>query len=277
VTNPDRPAGRKLEVQESPVKIAARAAGLDVLQPASARDPDLSDWLGAVRPDVAVVVAYGRILPGELLSVPRLGFVNVHFSLLPLYRGAAPVHRAVMDGVDETGVTLIVLNEKMDEGPVLATERTPVGPDETAGSVGERLAHIGARMLVPTLLGYADGSIEPVPQDHERATYAPKLTAEDARVDWTRRAVEIRNQVRGLNPSPGAWTYFRSARLKLFAVEVVARSGVEPGVVADDARLVVGTGEGALHLVDAQLAGKRRMTGQELARGLRPRAGESLG
>ncbi|HEY7875038.1 MAG TPA: methionyl-tRNA formyltransferase, partial [Actinomycetota bacterium] len=164
VTNPDRPAGRGMKLQPSPVKRAALVAGLDVLQPASAKDPDLAGALESTAPDVAVVVAYGKILPAALLEIPRKGFVNVHFSLLPAYRGAAPVQRALMDGLDRTGVSIMVLTEGMDEGPVLATEEIAVAPEETAGEVGERLAALGAEALVSALPGYLSGDLMPEPQ-----------------------------------------------------------------------------------------------------------------
>jgi methionyl-tRNA formyltransferase len=269
VTNPDKPAGRGMEPSASPVKIAALESGLDVLQPARARGRDLHAALTELNPDVAIVVAYGKILPGSLLAIPPLGFVNVHFSLLPLYRGAAPVQRALMDGVEETGVSIMVLTEGMDEGPVLATRSLRVGKDDTAGDVGDRLAAIGAELLVPTLLDYAAGRLDPLPQNHDRASYAPKLDPDDARIDWKESSIRIHNLVRALNPAPGAWTTMRGARLKIYRTRPLNQ--IELGRGELDARngLVAGTSSGALELLDVQLAGKRRMTGPELARGLR--------
>lgn len=273
VTNPDRPAGRKLELQPPPVKQAALDAGLEVIQPDKARAPELHERLAALRVDVATVVAYGKILPGSLLDVPRRGFVNLHFSLLPAYRGAAPVQRALMDGVATSGVTIMALTEGMDEGPILAAAPTEVDPEETAGELGERLARSGADLLVPTLERYVAGAIAPREQDHARATYAPKIGGEEARIDWTRPASDIHNHVRALNPAPGAWTTFRGTRMKVLRAREVAGEA-SPGRLLRTDDLVVGTGEGAVALAEIQPAGKRPMTGAELARGLRPERGE---
>lgn len=298
VTNPDRPAGRKLEVQAPPVKRAALDAGLEVLQPEKARDPEFQQRLRELGPDVASVVAYGKILPAEVLDIPPSGFVNLHFSLLPAYRGAAPVQRALMDGVDKTGASVMVLTEGMDEGPLLGSAAVDVLDDDTSGSLGARLAEIGAPLLVERLKMYVDGSIEPQEQDHDSATYAPKISGEEARIDWTRPAQAIRNQIRGLNPAPGAWTTLRGNRVKVLRAESYeprnpyeifdgseridalqgnrrAASG-SPGQIVDGSKLMVKTGEGALLLTEVQPAGKRAMTGAELARGLRPASGESF-
>ena len=277
VTNPDRPAGRGMELRPSPVKQVALEAGLDIRQPEKARDPELADWLRTKEVDAATVVAYGKILPADLLAIPDKGFVNVHFSLLPAYRGAAPVQRAVMDGAEETGVAIMVLTEGMDEGPVLASEPIAIA-GETSGEVGARLASIGAPLLVDSLRGYLQGTIEPVEQDHSRATYASKITTEEARIDWSRPAPDIDNLVRGLNPVPGAWTLLRDERVKVHAVGVRPEpEPLEPGVisVSDDA-VIVGTGRGTVELLDVQVAGRKRMSGIEAARGLRLSPGEAL-
>ncbi|MGI8775149.1 MAG: methionyl-tRNA formyltransferase [Actinomycetota bacterium] len=275
VTNPDRPAGRGYRLQPPPVKDRAVSLGLPVFQPASARGDDLEGWLRELAPDVAVVVAYGKILPGSLLDIPPLGFVNVHFSLLPAYRGAAPVQRAVMDGVAETGVSIMRLTEGMDEGPVLATERMTLDPARTSGEVGEELARSGARLLVRTLDAYAAGDIVPLEQDHERATYAPKITSEEAEIDWAAPATAIRRHVHGLSPFPGAWSSLGDKRFKIYRVTPVeGDNALSPGhLTVVDGDLVVGTGEGELVIEEGQLAGKRRMPGREIARGL-DRGGE---
>jgi methionyl-tRNA formyltransferase len=269
VTNPDRPAGRGMELSAPPVKRVAAESGIRVLQPAKAKDPEFRDAIARLDPDVAVVVAYGKILPASLLEIPPLGFVNVHFSLLPEYRGAAPVQRAIMDGVQKTGVSIMVLTEGMDEGPVLASETIDVGDDDTAGSVGDRLAEVGGRLLVKTLDGYASGHLTPAPQDVDRATYAPKVETEEARIDWNDSAARVHNLVRGLNPAPGAWTTFRGDRLKVYATRRGSGSGLGPGELRTNGALIAGTSDGGLELVDVQLAGRRRMGGAELARGLR--------
>jgi methionyl-tRNA formyltransferase len=269
VTNPDKPAGRGMELAASPVKAVAADAGIAVLQPEKVSDAGFQDALVTLEPDVAVVVAYGKILPGSLLAIPRLGFLNVHFSLLPAYRGAAPVQRALMDGVETTGVSIMVLNEGMDEGPVLATETIAVGPNDTAGEVGARLAEVGAVLLVRGLDDYGAGRIEPMPQDDDLATYAPKLDGDEARIDWRSPAARVHNLVRALNPAPGAWTTLRGTRLKVFATRPAALTGLAPGELEAGPELVAGTSDGALVLSDVQIAGKRRMEGRELARGLR--------
>ncbi|HZK51026.1 MAG TPA: methionyl-tRNA formyltransferase [Actinomycetota bacterium] len=275
VTNPDRPAGRGMEMRASPVKERALRAGLEVLQPQRARAPEFHASLEALAPDVATVVAYGKILPPSLLAIPRLGFVNLHFSLLPEYRGAAPVQRAVMDGRPTSGVSIMVLTEGMDEGPILSRTEEPVRADDTAGSLGHRLAEIGSSLLVDTLKVYSDGELEPVEQDHDRATYALKITTEEAAIDWRRPSEAIRNRVRGLNPVPGAWTTLRDKRLKVWSAERSAEGGLAPGElgVANGA-LVAGTGDGALELTRVQLQGKRPSLGVDAARGLRLARGE---
>lgn len=271
VANPDRPAGRGYEMQAPPVKRAAEAAGVEVAQPPKARDPQVRAWLQGQKPDVAVVVAYGKILPPELLEVPPHGFVNVHFSLLPAYRGAAPVQRALLDGLEVTGVTIIRLTEGMDEGPIIAAREIGIGSQETAGELGERLAVQGAELLVQSLAPYAEGELLPREQDHEQATYAPKIGSKEARIDWTAPAAAVRNKVRALNPAPGAWTTLEGSRLKVHRAEVIDAALSAPGALQVDERerLLAGTGDRGLMLSEVQPAGKRRMTGAELAHGLR--------
>ena len=276
VTNPDRPSGRGLERRASPVKLRARDAGLEVLQPARVTDAAFAERLRALSPDVATVVAYGRILPRGLLDIPPLGFVNVHFSLLPSLRGAAPVQRALMDGMEATGVSIIVLTEGMDEGPVLAQAAVDVLPEDNAGSLGARLARVGADLLPPTLERYARGEAEPRPQDHDAATYAPRISAEETRLDWRLPAARLVNLVRGLSPEPGAWTTFRSARLRVVEAAAVASGPRAPGELGPGPDPLVGAGEGAVALRRVQPAGKRVMSGAEWARGARPSPGEGL-
>ncbi len=268
VTNPDRPAGRGYELSPPPVKLAALELGLEVVQPKSARDPEFEAWLRGAAPDVCAVVAYGKILPRSLLEVPKWGFVNLHFSLLPKYRGAAPVQRAVMEGCDRTGVAIMVLTEGMDEGPVLSMAEVSIEPEETAGDLGERLARIGAPLLAETVESYLAGRLEPREQDHDAATYAPKITSDEARIDWTRRAGEIVSQVRGLNPAPGAWTIAGDVRLKVHRASVTKGSGA-PGAVLDPQTLVVAAGDGAVRLDVVQPAGKKQMEGSMFSRGAR--------
>lgn len=277
VTNPDRPAGRGMKLRPSPVKQRAAEHDLEVLQPERAREPELHERLHALAPDVATVVAYGSILPTSLLEIPPKGFVNVHFSLLPLYRGAAPVQRALMEGRTETGVSIMVLTKGMDEGPVLAERVTQVIDQDTAGTVGERLAAIGASLLVETLPRYVAGELEPVPQVDADASYAPKVSSEEARIDWTAPADVIHAHVRGLDPVPGAWSTVGNTRLKVWSVAPAPDHKLAPGEIASAGGLWVGTATVALEIAEAQLQGKQRMSGAELARGLRLAPGTRLG
>ncbi|MEA2460966.1 MAG: methionyl-tRNA formyltransferase [Actinomycetota bacterium] len=277
VTNPDRPAGRGMEEKAPPVKVVAERLAIPVLQPASARTSDFADDLRSIAPDVAVVVAYGKILPRDVLDIPRRGFVNLHFSLLPRYRGAAPVQRALIEGERVTGASIMVLTEGMDEGPLLATHPVEVDPEETAGELGARLAVIGADLWDTVLPPFVSGELIPQDQGSE-ATYAAKITTDDARIDWTLPARMIHDLVRGLNPAPGAWTTLGDLRIKVWrsAISTVSHD-LAPGTLAAGRELIVGTGDGALVLTDVQAAGKKRMSGGDLARGLRFAAGARFG
>ena len=255
----------------------ARELGLLLYQPEGGAKERTQRWLEAQRVEAAVVVAYGSILPKELIEIPPLGFVNLHFSLLPRYRGAAPVARALMDGSDHTGVSSMVLTEGMDEGPVLARKPVPIEPDDTAGSLGARLAGLGAELLISSLLAYERGELVPEPQDHSSATYAPKITEAEARVSWAASSRSVRDLIRGLNPSPGAWTFLRGERVKLHRAERAREApALAPGELAVRPGLLVGTGDGALILTEVQLSGRRRMSGADLARGLRLKPGEGF-
>jgi len=277
VTNLDKPAGRGMKMTPSPVKKAALELGLEVIQVARARDPELHERIAEIAPDIAVVVAYGSILPKRLLDLPRKGFVNLHFSLLPLYRGAAPVQRAIMNGDEVSGASVMVLTEGMDEGPVLALEELGIGYDDTTRSYGERLARQGAPLLVETVRSFVEGGLVPEPQDDSAATYAPKLTTEDARIDWTASSERIHDLVRALDPDPGAWTTLMGTRLKVFKAIPVEAPSLAAGQPAVLDGLVVGTGDGAVRLDEVQPATKRRMDGSDFARGLRLAGTERMG
>lgn len=276
VTNPDRPSGRGHRLTPPPVKLAAQAAGIPVWQPTKPRD--VLDDLAALRVDACVVVAYGALLPPAVLEAGGRGFVNLHFSLLPAWRGAAPVPYSVWNGDRETGVTCFVLEAGMDTGPILRMAATAVGPDETAGELIGRLSHLGAPLLVESVKGLVDGSIAPVAQDHDQATYAAKITPEQARLDWSQPAVRLHDAVRAFNPVPGAWTTLRGERLKVHRTRTAAPLDAPPGTVAGSADdgPVVATGEAALVLLEVQPAGKPRMPGPAFVNGYRP-AGEVLG
>ena len=278
VTQPDKPAGRGKELTRPPVALAADQAGIEVYQPRSARPPEVAERLRATGAELAVVVAYGKILPkGVLEAFPR-GFVNVHGSILPAYRGAAPVQWAILRGERETGVTIMKLDEGMDTGPMLLERRVTIGESETSGQLAARLAAVGAEALVEALAAIEAGTAVEVPQDDTRASYAPMLEKGHGLIDWTRSAEEIRNLVRGVDPWPGAATQLGGEALKLYGASRAEGQG-EPGtvlsLVADG--VVIATGDGAVRIAELQAPGKRRMTAAELARGRALGPGTRLG
>lgn len=274
-TQPDKPVGRRQLLTPPPVKELALHCGLPVYQPTRLRDGTEAARLRELAPDLIAVVAYGRILPREILEIPRLGCVNVHGSLLPKYRGAAPIQWAVINGETETGITTMVMGEGLDTGDILMVQRTPIDPEETAGELFERLAPMGAACLVKTAAALEAGRIAPVKQDESRATYAPMLDKKMAALDFTRSARELHNLIRGLNPWPVAVTDFGGKRLKVFAARVEKGSG-EPGTVLDAGRFVVACGDGALRFTEVQLEGSRRMSAGEFLRGKKLFVGRSL-
>ncbi|HEX7242504.1 MAG TPA: methionyl-tRNA formyltransferase [Longimicrobiaceae bacterium] len=280
VTQPDRPAGRGRGVAMSPVKQVALEEGIPVLQPERARGPEFMEQLRALEPDLSVVVAYGQILRPEVLELPPRGSVNIHASLLPELRGAAPIQWAVIRGFEKTGVTIMRMEAGLDSGPMLFRVEEPIRADEPSSELADRLSEIGAEALIETLaLMEGDGLLE-VPQDHGLATYAPKLDRETARLDWTLPAVEVARWIRGLDEVPGAWSPLGDrGPVKLFRPTVWEGSG-EPGTVLDadpQAGVLVACGEGAVRVAEAQPPGKRRMTAGEWVRGRGIAAGDRLG
>ncbi len=277
VTVPDKPAGRGQKLRGSAVKAAAERHGLPVLQPASLRDPAFGAELAALAPDVIVVVAF-RILPPEVYETARLGAFNLHGSLLPAYRGAAPIPRALMDGVEETGVTTFFLQKVVDTGNVILRRRIVVGPDDTAGDVHDRLMEIGAEAVVETARLIAAGTADAAPQDDTLASPAPKIFREDAEVDWRRPARQVHDHVRALSPYPGAWTEWNGETLKILRTQLVdGAAGGAPGIVSvDDGRLVVACGVGAVEVLEVQREGKRRMSAADFLNGADP-SGDVLG
>ena len=270
VTQPDRPRGRGQKTTASPVKEAAMAAGISVLQPQSVKAPDVAPALAAMQADIAVVAAYGQILTEQLLATPRLGMINVHASLLPKYRGAAPVHRSIIDGDNETGVTIMRIVKALDAGPMLAVERVPIGSDLTSSELERELGRAGAQLLVRTLDGIASGTIRETPQDDTKATYAPRLTKDDGRVDWSSPAVRIHNLIRGLHPWPHAVTFSGGQRLILHRSRPSAvASAALPGTILDASadQVRVATGDGTLDLLEIQAEGKRPMPVREFLAG----------
>ena len=275
VTAPDRPRGRGQAMLPTPVKSRAAGAGLPVLQPESLRDPSFAAAAPRPCPDLIVVVAF-RILPPEVFTTPRLGSMNLHASLLPRYRGAAPINRALMNGETETGVTTFLLDEHVDTGRILLQARTPMLDADDAGALHDRLAEIGAEVVLHSVRLLEQGKAAPLPQDDSLASPAPKIFKEDCRIDWTRPAAAIRNQIRGLSPAPAAYTMHNEKVLKIFRSSVAAGSASPGNVEAGKASILVGTGEGILSLEEVQLEGKKRMGIAEFLRGYDITTGEKF-
>ncbi len=275
VTQPDKPQGRsRSRTVPPPVKVAAEAEGIPVLQPERPADPAFMEQMRALAPDLGVVVAYGHILKPELLAIPTRGMVNVHPSLLPELRGAAPVEWAIMQGLARTGVTIMLMEEGLDSGPILhqLPERIE---DETGGELSAHLAEMGAQALVEALALWEQGALRPVPQDHSRATYAPKLTRDTARIRWSETPVQVARTVRALDPKPGAWTELDGRGVKLFGARVADGQGGAPGeVLVADRRLVVAAGKGVVEVEEVQPAGRARMSAEQWIRGRRVKAGQ---
>lgn len=257
-TQPPRPAGRGNAMRKSPVHEAAETLGLPVETPGSFRSEAVLSGFQTLHPDAAIVVAYGQILPRRALDVPRLGCLNLHASLLPRWRGAAPIQRAIMAGDDETGVSVMQMDAGLDTGPVLSELRTRIGDMETAGNLHDRLAELGAPLMVETLAALSRGDTTARPQPDHGATYAAKIQKAEARIDWSRPSAELDCHIRGLSPFPGAWSQFGNTRVKVLTCrrEPAASTGeVAPGTALDD-RLLIRCGEGALRLIRLQRAGR---------------------
>jgi methionyl-tRNA formyltransferase len=279
VTRPDAPAGRGRKVEASPVARRAAEAGIEVLTPARVRDPEFLDRLREIGPDCCPVTAYGALLPQSALDIPPHGWVNLHFSVLPAWRGAAPVQHAIAHGDDITGATTFEIVRELDAGPVYGVLTEPIRPDDTTGSLLERLSHSGAELLVATLDGIEAGTLQAVPQPGEGVSVAPKINPDDARVDWKLPAHVIDRQIRAWTPDPGAWTEFEDGRIKLGPVSLDL-SGfpggssddppeLAPGELLASRRAVfAGTGSGPVRLGDVQAPGKRQLTAPDWARGL---------
>jgi len=280
VTQPDRPRGRGQKMSDAPVKARAIEAGIPVLQPATLKDPGAVAAIAALRADIGVVAAYGKILTEAILHTPAMGMVNVHASLLPRYRGAAPVHRAVIAGESQTGVTIMRVVKALDAGAMLDVVHRSIDPDETSEDVERDLARLGADLLVATLDRLAKAPIEEMPQDDARATYAPRLSKEDGLVDWSRPAVDVHNLIRGLYPWPHAYTFWKGRRL------ILLRSSPSSGtthalggvvIAAHSEELRVAAGEGHLQVLEIQAEGKRPMTAREFLAGTHIEPGDRFG
>ena len=277
VTQPDKPHGRsRSELVPPPVKVFAQAQGIPVLQPVRPVGDVFATSLRRLEAELGIVVAYGHILRPEILAIPPHGMINVHASLLPRYRGAAPIQHAILRGEAETGITIMQMEAGLDSGPMLHRVATAIGPDETAGQLAERLAELGGAALIEALSLISGGLARPQPQDHARATLAPKIDREMARLVWERDAATLVRQVRAFDPAPGAWTTLNGGVLKLFTAREVPGTG-EPGdVLAAGERLVVAAGRGAIAVNEVQPAGKNRLPVEAWVRGRGVAAGQRL-
>jgi methionyl-tRNA formyltransferase len=280
VTQPDRPKGRGQKTIATPVKSLAQKAGLPVHQPEKIRDPAFLKILESIKPEIMVVVAYGQILSAPVLAVPARGCVNVHGSLLPKYRGAAPIVRAILAGETRTGITTMFMDPGMDTGPILLTGETEIGEEDTAGTLHDRLARVGAHLLLRTLEGLETNTITPKPQDHSRATLAPKIEKEEARIRWTAPARQTFNQIRAFDPWPGAFTLLAGRILKLFRPRLIEGGAQEPPgtiVRASPEGLRVAASQGYLLVREAQMESRPRMRVSDFLRGNPLASGERLG
>ncbi|MCA9536643.1 MAG: methionyl-tRNA formyltransferase [Myxococcales bacterium] len=281
IAQPDKPAGRGLALRPPAVKERALELGLPVLQPRKVRDGELARQLRELAPDVAVVIAYGRILPLDVLTAPRLGCVNLHGSLLPRWRGAAPIQWAVASGDPVTGVTLMQMDEGLDTGPMLGTLSTPIGAEETSGELFERLAGLSAQLLRRDLPRYVRGELEPVPQDHTQATHARPLDKADGRLDWTRSAAALAHHVRGMSPWPGAFTMDQEVPVKVHRAHALTldAGGAAPGTVLGGDRdgVRVACGQGVLSIQELQQPGRKRLSAEAFLAGRGWPAGTRLG
>ena len=282
VTQPDKPKGRDLKLTPSPVKVLAEKLNLPVLQPLKARDEKFIAELRGLKPDLMVVVAYGQILPQSLLDVPAHGCLNVHTSLLPKYRGAAPIQWAIADGNDETGVTIMQMDAGLDTGPVLSVRRTPILPTDDSPILHDRLAQLGAELLVETIPAYVAGTIRVQPQPAEGSTYAAKIKKEDGKIDWSQPAEKIWNRLRAFSPWPGGFTFLQAEPkpqlLKIWKAEPVEKSGGAGEVLsADKTGIIVGCGQNALRILELQREGGKRLTAEQFLAGVPVKPGVKLG
>ena len=281
VTQPDRPRGRGKKTASSPVKDAALEAGVPVYQPEKIRSESSLDYFKRLAPDVVVIIAYGQIIPAALIAIPRLGWINLHGSLLPKYRGAAPINWAIINGEKVTGLTTMQIDAGLDTGPMLLKYQTGIGPDEIAPDLYGQLAEAGAPLIVETLKKLDQGEISPTPQDNSQATLAPPLKKEDGRIDWFLPAPKIYNRIRGLQPWPGAFTTFRGATCRIWGkpLKPVAAGGM-PGIILptqEDGLLVICGASTVLHVEQVQIEGRNRISDREFMNGARIAPGEHFG
>jgi len=280
VTQPDRPRGRGRKVTPSAVKATALDLGYQIIQPASIKTGDFSDQIDHLKPDFLVVIAYGRILPENVLALPRIGTINIHASLLPKLRGPAPIQWAIINGENETGVCTMLMEKGLDTGDILLSAKEPIKSDDTAGSLHDRLADKGAAVLIDTLKAFANDTIQPIPQNHNLATYAPMLSKDDGLINWNKSAVSLDTFIRGVTPWPGAYTFLGDKRLKIFKSSPIAMKFTEPpGTVLKGfpEELRVATAEGALSVEEIQSASGKRLLIKNFLRGYKIPLGAVFG
>ncbi len=277
VTQPDRPAGRNQEIRISPVKRVALGANIPVFQPEKLRRAEAIETLRQWQPDVYIVAAFGQILPQAVLDIPPYGSINVHASLLPRWRGAAPIHAAIRAGDVETGITIMLMDAGLDTGPMLSQGRILIAPDESGQSLHDKLADLGGRLLISTLPAYLNGAIQPQPQPEEGITYAPQIKKEEGLIDWSAEAISIERLIRAFTPWPGTFTTWAGKQLKIHQGEV-GEGDAPPGKVIENAgRVAIGTGDGLFYPVQMQLAGKKTMMIDDFVRGYQQFIGATLG
>lgn len=281
VTQPDKKRGRGLKLAFPPVKIFAEERGLKIYQPSLLKEKSFIDEISKISPDLLIVVSYGKILPKEILDIPEIYAVNLHASLLPKYRGAAPINWAIINGETETGITIIKMNEYMDQGDILTSRKVKIESEDTTGSLSDRLARIGADSLLETIELIEKDKVVQLSQDDRAATFAPRIKKDDARIDWSKTSVEVSNFVRGMNPHPGAFTYIGEKLIKIWkAKSLSAPEGYNAGEILDSGKeqgVVVSTGKGSLLITELQLEGKKRMGAVEFLRGHKVKIGQKLG
>jgi len=279
ISQPDRPRGRGQEVSPSPVKMAAAAAGIPVHQPVKIQSDDSFDWLAGIAPEAVVIIAYGQIIPQRHLAIPRYGWINLHASLLPKYRGAAPINWAIANGESRTGLTTMRVDARLDTGEILLQQEVTIGPRETTPELAARMAEAGAPLIEKSLLGLQTGSLTPRPQDHSAATYAPLLRRNDGRIPWALTATEIYNRIRGFAPWPGAFTIFRGGLCQVWGAPSPGTTPAPVGrILTVDGDLIVACGSGTLlRLESVKMEGRKRVDAREFASGVRLKDGESFG
>ncbi len=269
ITQPDKPAGRKQETKPSPVKELALKNSLPLLQPKSLRSAETIKKIKELRPNIIIVVAYGKMIPAEILNISKYGCVNIHPSLLPKYRGPSPIQSAILNGDKKTGLTVMLLDEGMDSGPILAQEKIGLSGDETAGTLHDKLAELGAKMLLPAIARYIEGKIKPMPQDSDKATICKIISREDGHIDWNRSAKDIERQFRAFYPWPGVYTFWKDKRLKITDLSISKKFPAEKKgmIIEKDNRLYVACSDGSIEIKKLQLEGKKEMKAAEFLKG----------